>query len=448
MSIKTRFAPSPTGMMHIGNARTALITWLFARANNGHFLLRIDDTDQERSKVEYENAIEESLTWLGLDWDSKFNQKDRMDIYTAKIDALKASGDLYPCYETSDELALKRKSQLARGKPPIYDRAALNLTPDDISKYEAEGRSPHWRFKMRHQPIIWQDLIRGEVSFKGEDMSDPVVIREDGSPLYHLCSIIDDIDSGVTHTIRGEDHVANTACHIQMFEALGATPPTFAHLPLISATDGSKLSKRFGSLSIFDVRDEDGLEPMAVTSLLARLGTSDPIEAFSDIKPLVESFDFNKFSRSTPKFDNDELLRLNSKILHETSFADIKDRLSDIGLSDADEGFWLTVRPNLTCLKDAAEWWRVANGPVEPVIEDPEFIEQALALLPAQPWDQSTWKSWVNNVKDKTGRKGKQLFMPLRLALTGMQHGPELDTLLLLIGPERTVSRLSTKKAA
>lgn len=448
MSIKTRFAPSPTGMMHIGNARTALITWLFARANDGHFLLRIDDTDQDRSKIEYEQAIEESLTWLGLNWDSKLNQKDRMDVYAAKIEAMKKSGDLYPCYETADELALKRKSQLARGKPPIYDRAALQLTAEDIAKFEAAGRRPHWRFKMRHTPIVWQDLIRGEVSFKGEDMSDPVVIREDGSPLYHLCSIIDDIDTGVTHTIRGEDHVANTACHIQMFQALGATPPTFAHLPLISATDGSKLSKRFGSLSIFDIRDEDGLEPMAVTSLLARLGTSDPIEAFDSVQPLIDGFDFGKFSRSTPKFDHDELLRLNSKILHDAPFATVENRLKAMGMDGVDEAFWHIIRPNLSRLSDAQEWWRVANGPVEPVIEDPDFIAQALSLLPAEPWDQSTWGTWVNAVKDHTGRKGKQLFMPLRQALTGMDHGPELDTLLLLIGPERVCRRLSTKKAA
>lgn len=448
MSIKTRFAPSPTGMMHIGNARTALITWLFARANGGHFLLRIDDTDLERSKTEYELAIEESLTWLGLNWDSKFNQKDRTAVYDEKIAALKQSGDLYPCYETPDELALKRKSQLARGKPPIYDRAALELTAAQIAAFEAEGRQPHWRFKMRHTPIIWQDLIRGEVHFKGEDLSDPVVIREDGSPLYHLCSIIDDIESGITHTIRGEDHVANTACHIQMFEALGAQPPTFAHLPLISAADGSKLSKRFGSLSIFDIRDEDGLEPMAVTSLLARLGTSDPIEAFHDIAPLIEAFSFEKFSRSTPKFDHEELLRLNSKILHESTFTEVQERLNALGLDGIDEDFWQIIRPNLSRLSDAAEWWRVTHGPVTPVIEEPEFIAQALSLLPAAPWDQDTWKNWTSAIKAETGRKGRQLFMPLRQALTGMDHGPELDTLLLLIGPERTTRRLETKKAA
>ncbi len=448
MSIKTRFAPSPTGMMHIGNARTALITWLFARSVGGKFLLRLDDTDTERSKPEYETAIKESLEWLGLDWDETFNQKDRTALYDEKIEQLKQSGDLYPCYETADELALKRKSQLSRGKPPIYDREGLSLTNEQKAAFEADGRSPHWRFKMKHEPIIWQDLIRGEVNFKGEDISDPVVIRENGNPLYHLCSIIDDIDSDITHVTRGEDHVANTAAHIQMFEALGAKPPQFAHLSLISAADGSKLSKRFGSLSIFDVRDEDGLEAMTVTSLLARIGTSAPIEAFSSIKPLIDSFDFSRFSRSTPKFDGEELERLNSKILHEMSFIEAQPRLASLGLDNIDEAFWLAVRPNLTTLRDVKEWARVANGPVEPVIEDPDFIAEALSLLPSTPWDENTWGEWTKAVKEKTGRKGKQLFMPLRMALTGMQHGPELNVILLLIGSERVTSRLSVQKAA
>lgn len=448
MTIKTRFAPSPTGLMHIGNARTALITWLFARANGGEFMLRIDDTDQERSDVKYERAIEESLQWLGTNWDTKINQKDRMDLYAAHIQQLKDSGDLYPCYETADELALKRKSQLSRGKPPIYDRAALELTADEMAKLEAQGRRPHWRFKMRHTPIIWQDLVRGDVKFQGEDMSDPVVIREDARPLYHLCSIIDDIDCGITHTIRGEDHVANTAAHVQMFEALGATPPTFAHLPLIAAPDGSKLSKRFGSLSVLELRDEDGLEPMAVTSLLARLGTSEPIEPFDSPHPLIASFQFDKFSRSTPKLDHEELLRLNKKLLHDTEFSAVQDRLKAIGLPQMDASFWEAIRANLTTLAGAAEWWHVARGPVTPSIEDAHFIAEALGLLPSAPWDTDTWGAWTRAVKEATGRKGRQLFMPLRKALTGMEHGPELNVLLLLIGRERVVERLSESKNA
>lgn len=444
-NVKVRFAPSPTGMLHVGNARTALISWLFTRSKQGKFLLRIDDTDQERSKKEYEDAIIQSLEWLGMDWDENARQRDRFDRYNECIEKLKSEGRIYACYETSDELALKRKVLLNRGLPPIYDRAALDLSADDIAKFEGEGRTPHWRFKLMHTPIYWNDEVRGDVNFKGEDLSDPVVIREDGSPLYHLCSVIDDVDYEITHVIRGEDHVSNTATHIQMFEALGATPPKFAHLPLLSDGEGGKLSKRLGSLSIIDIRDEDGLEPMAVVSLMARLGTSDPIEAFRDVQPLIENFSFSKFGRGTPKFDSNDLLRLNKKILHETSFADVKERLN---IPEMDEVFWNTTRPNLNKLSDAAEWWSVVNGPVTPVIEDNEFATQAANLLPPAPWDENTWQEWTSAIKEQTGRKGKQLFMPLRQALTGMEHGPELAVLLPLIGPERALSRLQTKKAA
>jgi glutamyl-tRNA synthetase len=442
MSVKVRFAPSPTGMMHVGNARTALITWLFARRQGGHYLLRIDDTDQERSKQEYEDAIEDGLRWLGLTWDHKDNQKFRSAIYDEKIEALKKAGRIYACYETPEELSLKRKTQLSIGKPPIYDRASLSLTAEQKAKYESEGRKPHWRFLLQPKPIEWDDLIRGPVKFDGADLSDPVVIREDGSPLYHLCSVIDDVDFGITHIVRGEDHVSNTATHVQMFEALGAKPPEFAHLPLISDSEGGKLSKRLGSISLRDLREDVGLEPMAVASLMARLGTSDPIEPYTTLEPLIESFDFSKFSRGTPKFDSDELLRLNAKILHEMPFAAVKDKLAALGLSEIDEAFWLTVRPNLEKLGDIREWWQVAKGPVSSVIEDPAFIAEAATLLPPAPWDKGTWTVWTNAVKDKTGRKGKQLYMPLRQALTGMDHGPELGDLLVLIGPEKTRERL------
>lgn len=448
MSVKVRFAPSPTGMMHIGNARTAIITWLYARSQSGQFLLRIDDTDQERSKVEYERGIEESMTWLGLNWDDKANQKERTALYDTKIEQLKNDGWLYACYETPEELGLKRKALLNSGKPPIYDRAALELTDEQIAKYEAEGRKPHWRFKLKHDSIAWNDLIRGEVKFEGADLSDPVVIRENGQPLYHLCSVIDDIEFGITQVVRGEDHVSNTATHVQMFEALGGNVPEFAHLPLISDKEGGKLSKRLGSLSIIDIRDEDGLEPMAVLSLMARLGTSDPIEPFTNIDALIKTFDFSKFSRGTPKFDTDELLRLNSKIVHELSYDEVKPRLDEWELSTLDQEFWVTVRPNLEKLSDVKTWWEVAKGPVQPVIEDQDFIAAAAALLPETPWDENTWGEWTKIVKEETGRKGKELFMPLRQALTGMSHGPELNSMLLLIGPEKAKERLAHKKAA
>jgi glutamyl-tRNA synthetase len=448
MSVKVRFAPSPTGMLHVGNARTALITWLFCRNQGGSFLLRIDDTDRERSKAEYEEAIEDSLQWLGLNWDEKANQKDRMARYEEQIEFLKESGRLYACYETPEELSLKRKSQLSRGKPPIYDRAALELTADEIAKYEEEGRSPHWRFKLNHAPIEWNDHIRGEVKFNGGDLSDPVVLREDGSPLYHLCSVIDDIDFGITHVIRGEDHVSNTATHVQMFEALGATAPEFAHNALISDAEGGKLSKRLGSMSIRDLRDDEGLEPMAISSLLARLGTSDPIEAFTSLEPLIESFDLSKFSRASAKFDPTEIFRLNAKILHDTDYEDIRERLQAIGRADIDRPSWEAISPNIERLSDVEDWWKVAKGPVEPIIEEPEYIAEALAQLPPTPWTEDTWGEWTAKLKETTGRKGKALFMPLRQALTGMAHGPEMDKLLLLIGPEKVQNRLSSKKAA
>lgn len=445
--IRTRFAPSPTGMLHIGNVRTALITWLYAQKNNGYYLLRIDDTDLERSKPEYEAAIYESLTWLGITWDEIAHQSKRLDRYNEVIAKLKADGRLYACYETPEELALKRKSQLSQSLPPIYDRAALKLTDEQKNKFEAEGRKPHWRFLMKDEPIVWQDKIRGEVRFEGRDMSDPVLIREDGTPLYHLCSVIDDADFGITNIVRGEDHVSNTASHIQMFEAMGVKPPEFAHLPLISDAEGGKLSKRLGALSIIQLRDEVGLEPLSISSLLARLGTSDPIEAYSDYKDLVGSFDFAKFGRGTPKFDQDELLRLNSKILHELDYSRAKIRLAQIGLEEITEEFWNVVRPNLEKVTDIREWWTVANGPVSPIVADSEFAAKAIELMPPSPWTPDTWKQWTDAIKTSTGRKGKELFMPLRQALTGMDHGPELGDLLPLIGPEKAKARL-LKQAA
>ncbi|MEM8833945.1 MAG: glutamate--tRNA ligase [Pseudomonadota bacterium] len=428
MTVKVRFAPSPTGYLHIGNARTAIVTWLFARAEKGHFLLRIDDTDRERSKDEYEQAIEDGLTWLGLNWDEKANQKDRMDRYNEVIEQLKNDGRLYACYETPEELGLKRKTQLSRGVPPTYDRAGLSLTEDDITKYEAEGRKPHWRFKLNYELIQWNDLIRGEVNFNGADLSDPVVLREDGSPLYHLCSVIDDIDFEITHVVRGEDHVSNTATHVQMFEAISGKAPEFAHLALIADAEGGKLSKRLGSLSVRDIQNDEGLEAMAINSLMARLGTADPIEAYTSIEPLIEAFDFSKFSRNPPKFDTDELLRLNAKILHDTDFDAVKDRLSEMELGNADESFWNSVRTNIEKLEEAKDWWDIIHNPVAANMNDDDksFTAQAATLLPEGPWNEETWSEWVSKIKEQTDRKGKTLFMPLRQALTGMDHGPEL----------------------
>lgn len=445
--IVTRFAPSPTGLLHVGNARTALIAWLFARRGGGRFVLRFDDTDTERSERTYVDAIRRDLAWLGLDWDAEVRQSERLTAYRAAIDRLKAAGRLYPCYETPDELALKRRSQLQQNRPPIYDRAALALTDADRARLEAAGRRPHWRFLLAHAPIAWNDMVRGLVRFEGRDLSDPVILREDGRPLYHICSVVDDIAFDMSHVVRGEDHVANTAAHIQMTEALGAAPPAFAHLPLLADAAGKGLSKRLGSLTVQSLREEEGLEPMALVSLLARLGTADPVEPQTRLAPLVERFDMSRFGRATPRFDPEDLKRLNPQILHQLDFQDIAGRLPEIGLADLDRAFWEAVRPNLTILADLADWWRVARGPVTPQIEEPAFAAEAAAALPEEPWDTETWSHWVEAVKARTGRKGKALFRPLRLALTGRDSGPELKALLPLIGRARSRARLEGETA-
>ncbi len=447
MSVKVRFAPSPTGHLHVGNIRAALLTWLFARKNEGVYLLRIDDTDNERSKEEYVEGIKKDMTWLGLDWDEFARQSERWDRYNEVIQKLKDDGRLYPCYETEEELALKRKSLLGRNLPPIYDRSSLDLTDEQKQAFEDKGRQPHWRFKLEHTPIEWNDHVRGEVKFHGKDLSDPVLIREDGTPLYHICSVIDDIDFNITNVIRGEDHVSNTATHVQMFEAIGAKVPEFAHYSLLGSKDGGKLSKRLGALSIAQLRDEMHLEAMSVNSLIAKLGTSDNVDAYMSLKDLIDSFDFSKFSRTIAKFDPDELVRLNAKIVHATKFSDVENRIKELGIDDMDEKFWVAVRENLETLDDVKVWWQVAKGPIQPEIEDPEFLEQASKLLPANDWDLSTWDTWVNEIKANTDKKGKGLFMPLRKALTGMSHGPELKGLLPLIGEDKAKQRLAGKVA-
>ncbi|HCM84353.1 MAG TPA: glutamate--tRNA ligase [Alphaproteobacteria bacterium] len=438
----TRFAPSPTGMLHVGSVRTALVCWLFARNQGGKFILRIDDTDLERSKQEYTDAIISDLTWLGLEWDRLEYQSKRTERYDAVIAEMLAKGDLYPCYETPTELDLKRKSLIGQGKPPIYDRAALRMTDGDRAKYEAEGRKPHLRFKMRDSDIHWKDHVRGDVHFAVSQISDPVVVREDGRPLYHLCSVIDDVDFGATHIVRGEDHVTNTACHVHMFMALGAKVPEFAHLSLLADADGGKLSKRVGSSSAGELRDEEGLEPMAILSLLAKLGTSDPIALHKDLGELAKEFDFSKFSRTMAKLDIADMLRLNAQLLHEMDYAIAKSRLDAIGITCSEE-FWNIVRANIARLSDVKEWQNIIFGNITPVIanDDREFIVAAREALPAE-MNADAWGVWTNALKEKTGRKGKALFMPLRQAITGMDHGPEMAPLLPIIGRDKILERL------
>jgi len=452
MSAIVRFAPSPTGRLHVGNVRQALINWLFARAHDGEFILRLDDTDAERSKEEFVEGIREDLTWLGLKWDREERQSARMDRYAEEAEKLKAAGLLYPCYETAQELDFKRKRLRAQHKPPVYDRAALSLTDEDKAKFEAEGRQPHWRFKLVQKEITWTDMARSDVTYNTANVSDPVVIREDGTFLYLLPSVVDDIDMGVTHIIRGEDHVTNGAVQLEMMDAVspGATV-TWGHIPLLTGASGEGLSKRAGSLGLQDLR-EHGIEPLAVASLLARLGSSDAIEVYADMPAMIADFDIGRFSRATPKFDAQDLEFLNAKVLHDMPYADAVARLEALGAeSDAltahGETFWLAVRGNLKLFSDAIEWWSVCFRPLAPSIEDTTFMAEALKLLPEGEWSEATWSEWTSAVKDATGRKGKGLFMPLRMALTGLGHGPELKALLPLIGRERVLKRLQGETA-
>lgn len=446
MSVVTRFAPSPTGLLHVGNARAALVNWLFACAEGGVFVLRLDDTDQERSTEAFAQGIRDDLSWLGLDWTREERQSTRLERYGAAMERLRAAGRLYACYETPEELALKRKALLNAGRPPIYDRAALDLTDGDRTRLEAEGRAPHWRLKLLDGAIAWDDLVRGPVHFEAGNLSDPVLIRADGTPLYHLPSVVDDIDFQVTHVIRGEDHVDNTALHVQLFEALGATVPSFGHLALLTDGEGKGLSKRLGSLGLADLRAA-GVEALALAAYLARIGTSRPVEPVADRETLVAGFDITTFGRAAARFDPEELMALSARTLHALPLRAVSDRLDALEVDGGDQAFWEAVRPNLERLSDAADWWAICRGPVTPLIEDTGFCETAAGLLPPEPWDADTWGAFTGAVKAATGAKGKALFMPLRTALTGRERGPELAVLLPLIGRDRAARRLRGESA-
>lgn len=444
-SVRVRFAPSPTGSLHVGNARTALINWLFARHHGGEMLLRMDDTDEERSTKEFEKGILEDLQWLGVDWDDFARQSTRLDRYEAAMERLRADGRLYPCYETQEELDLKRKIQLGQGKPPVYDRAALDLSAEEQAALVQEGRTPHWRFKLLEEPVEWDDLGRGAVRFEPGHLSDPVLVREDGRPLYTLSSVVDDGEMFVSHVMRGEDHVANTAVQVQLFQALNYDVPTFAHMPLMVGADGKALSKRIGSLGLKDLR-EQGVEPLAISAYLAHLGTSRAADGSDAMGDLAKAFDISGFGRAGPRYDSDELETLNAKVVHNMSFEVAGERLRAAGLNDVDEVFWDAIRGNISRLADADYWWRVCSGSVDALVdpEDTDFIAAAAASLPDGPWDGTTWSAWTSALKSETGRKGKQLFMPLRKALTGKERGPELAELLPLIGRDRVLERLGS----
>ncbi|MTI43539.1 glutamyl-tRNA synthetase [Roseibium hamelinense] len=452
MMTTVRFAPSPTGHIHIGNSRTALFNWLFAKKSDGKFILRFDDTDTERSRAEYADAIAADLQWLGITPDRIERQSSRVESYDTAAQKLKDAGLLYACYETPDELERRRSRARALGRPPVYDRAGLKLTDDERAALEAEGRRPHWRFVLpnhdgdpfttRRTEVSWTDLCRGDQSVDLASLSDPVLIREDGSYLYTLPSIVDDIDMGVTHVIRGEDHVANTGVQVAIFEALGAPAPVFAHHNLLTTRDGEGLSKRKGALSIGSLRDA-GLEPMSVASLAVLTGTSHSVEPMAEMAKLAEAFDLASVSRSSAKFDPEELNGLNARLVHEMPFADVEGRLANLGIAGG-ETFWLAVRGNCVKVSDAQIYWQVVVGPIESLVEDEDrdFLVTASKLLPEGDITQDSWGAWTSAVKAETGRKGKGLFMPLRKALTGLGHGPDMKDMLPLIGRQNIRDRL------
>ena len=435
MTTITRFAPSPTGYIHVGNLRTALMNYLIARKTGGQFILRLDDTDQERSKQEYADGIMRDLEWLGIHWDRVEKQSLRLERYAEAAEGLRASGRFYEVFETPVELDLKRKKQLNMGKPPVYDRAGLNLSDEEKAKLRAEGRAGYWRFLLNQNRIEWTDGILGPISIDAASVSDPVLIRADGQVLYTFASSVDDVDMGVTHIVRGADHVTNTATQIQIMEAMGGTPPAFAHHSLLTGPQGEALSKRLGTLSLRDLRAR-GVEPAALLSLMARLGSSKPVDLMTSMDELAEGFDLSSFGAAPTKFDAEDLFPLTRAYVAGLPFATVAERIAALGVpAEMAEAFWNVARENITVLDDLGQWWALCRDGAEPLVdtEDADFVREALALLPARPWTTATWGDWTKAVQAATGRKGKGLFMPLRKALTGRERGPEMADLMPLL---------------
>ena len=431
----TRFAPSPTGYIHVGNLRTALMNYLIARKAGGTFILRIDDTDPVRSEQKYVDGIRQDLEWLGLHWDKVERQSDRLDRYADAAEKLRSIDRFYEAFETPTELDLKRKKQLNMGKPPVYDRAALNLSAEERDTLRAERGDGVWRFRLDQERINWKDGILGDTSIDAASVSDPVLIRGDGQVLYTIASVVDDTDMGVTNVVRGSDHVTNTATQIQIMKALGMTPPSFAHHSLLTGPQGEALSKRLGTLALRDLR-EQGVQPMALLSMMARLGSSDPMELRSEMSELIDGFEVSSFGTAPTKFDVSDLFPLTANVLQVKPLADVADQIADLGVpADLAETFWTVTRDNITTLKDLAAWWTLFSEGADPVIddEDAEFVAQAMDMLPEGPFDDTTWKTWTGAVKEATGRKGKGLFMPLRKALTGQSHGPDMSASMTLL---------------
>ena len=428
----TRFAPSPTGRLHVGNLRTALFNHLIARRDGGRFILRLDDTDPERTREEYVQAIRDDLRWLGLDWQGEERQSARLDRYGEAADRLRAAGRLYECFETPEELELKRRAQRARGLPPVYDRSALKLSDEEKTRLRAE-RAAHWRFRLDHERIGWDDGILGPQSIDAASVSDPVLIRGDGQVLYTLASVVDDVEMGITHVVRGADHVTNTATQIQIIRALGAAPPAFAHHSLLTGPAGEALSKRLGSLALSDLRAE-GIEARALTAMMARLGSGGPVD-LADLDALAAGFDLADFGAAPTKFDPAELRALSARAVHALPFEEVTDRIAGLGVpNEISRPFWDAVRENIVTRGEMADWWAILQGRAAPDVapEDADFVAEALTLLPDPPYDEGSWKRWTDVVKQKTGRKGRRLFLPLRKALTGRGDGPDMARLMPL----------------
>ena len=440
MTTVTRFAPSPTGLLHLGNIRTALINWLYARTNNGKFILRIDDTDLERSKDEYISQIKYDLDWLGIDYDETFNQSSRFDRYREQFEKLKADGRIYPCYETPEELERKRKLLIAAGGKQVYDRSAMELTDQQKKDYEAEGRKPHWRFLLKTERMKWDDLLKGEIDIDLTSLSDPVLFREDGVPLYTFSSAVDDIDYGITNVIRGDDHTSNTAVQVEIINALDQNKITFAHHALLKASSGDKLSKRDNVISISSFR-EANMEPISILSLLATIGTSNSIELKDNIDQIKSEFKLSTISTSPGRIEIDVLNALNKKQVQKYNFSEIEERLKKID-EKIDQKFWETIRGNLNVVEDIKQWTDIVfnSETIKPF--DKDYIKIAMELIPDDPWNDETWGLWTSAIKEKTGRKGKELFLPLREAFTGLNHGPEMKLLIQLLGREKIIERV------
>lgn len=441
MPSRARFAPSPTGLLHIGNVRSAILNWGYINKKNGEFILRIDDTDILRSKKEYEEIIKSNISWLGIKWSKTFNQSERKDIYDKKIKILKNTNRLYPCFETEEELSLKRKTLLSLGKPPIYDRSSLNLDKSEIDKLVSSGKKPHWRFKLEGEKISWNDLIKGKVIFESKNLSDPILIRGDGSLLYHLPSVIDDIEENITDIIRGEDHITNTAFHIQIFQALSANVPNFGHHSFLTDEQGKSFGKRLNSLSIQKLI-EDGFENITILNYLSSIGTSINLTKFKNVDQLLENFDINKISNTSTKFSINILSQLNKEILQLSNFNDVKEKFDNSKYINLNEKFWLFIKNNITFFPECLEWYNIIFNDEKYIDLSEKFFTESAELLPDEPYDESSWEEWTNSIKEKTGKRGKDLYMPIRMALTGKSKGPELKNLMPLLTKKHIQKKL------